>query len=341
MGIAVFLKLIFSDWFVFITVIVTLGVAFVSGWTDAPNAISSCVVTRSLNMKQAVILAAICDFLGSVVMGVFSGKVTQTIAGLADFGSDGIPAVCAAMISVVVWAVSAWYFGIPTSESHALMAALFGSGVAVSRNLSCFDPAEWVKVIFGLALSLFLGFVSGFISSLLTVKVFAKKDKSKSDIFFSLSQIASSVLMAFMHGAQDSQKFTGILLLVLSMSANHTDTEKAPLWMLLLSPLAIALGTASGGARIIKSVGMDMMKMRRDMGFSADMAGAFCLFLSTVLGLPVSTTHTKTSAVLGVGAYNGVKSVNWGVAFEMFTAWILTFPGCAILSYIITSIFCR
>lgn len=341
MSIAEFLKLIFSDWFIFITVAVTLGVAFVSGWTDAPNAISSCVVTRSLNMKQAVILAAICDFLGSVVMGVFSGKVTQTIVNLANFGSEGVPAMCAAMISVVIWAVSAWFFGIPTSESHALMAALFGSGVAVSRNLSCFDSAEWIKVIYGLALSLFLGFASGFISSFLTVNIFSKQDKSKSDNFFARSQIASSALMAFMHGAQDSQKFTGILMLFVSMTMNKTDAGKAPLWMLLLSPLAIALGTASGGARIIKSVGMDMIKMRRDMGFSADMAGAFCLFLSTVLGLPVSTTHTKTSAVLGVGAYNGVKSVNWSVAFEMLTAWILTFPGCAILSYIITSILCR
>lgn len=334
-----FLKTVFSDFGVFLTVAVTLGVAFVSGWTDAPNAISSCVATRCLSLKKAVILAAFCDFSGSLVMGIFSGKVMETVVNLAGFSSDGISAVCIAMISVVIWAVTAWYFGIPTSESHALMAALLGSGVAVNGSFSSFDPGEWVKVMYGLLLSLFLGFASGFVSSWLTVTAFHGKDKSKSDLFFTRSQIFASALMAFMHGAQDSQKFTGIITLVVTLSGNVVSDDVSPL-ILLLAPLAIALGTASGGARIIKSVGIDMIKMRKDMGFSADMAGAFCLFLSTVFGLPVSTTHTKTSAVLGVGAFKSIRSVNWSVAGEMISAWILTFPGCALMSYIITRLIC-
>lgn len=336
-----FLKTVFCDFGVFLTVAVTLGVAFVSGWTDAPNAISSCVATRCLSLKKAVILAAVCDFSGSLVMGLFSGRVMETVVNLTDFSSNGIPAVCIAMISVVIWAITAWYFGIPTSESHALMAALLGSGVAVNGSFSSFDSGEWIKVIYGLGVSILLGFASGFVSSWLTVTAFYKKDKHKSDLFFARSQIIASALMAFMHGAQDSQKFTGIIMLVVSLSGNGFSAVKLSPFILLLAPFAIAIGTASGGARIIKSVGVDMIKMRKDMGFSADMAGAFCLFLSTVFGLPVSTTHTKTSAVLGVGAFKSVKSVNWSIAGEMFSAWILTFPGCALLSYAITRLICR
>lgn len=336
-----FFEIIFSDFYVFLTLAVTLGVAFVSGWTDAPNAISSCVATRCLPLKKAVVLAAICDFSGSLIMGLFSGRVMETVFNLADFSSNGISAVCIAMISVVVWAVTAWYFGIPTSESHALMAALLGSGVAVNGSFSSFDSSEWIKVIYGLALSLFLGFASGFVSSWLTVTVFYKKDKFQADMFFSRSQIFASALMAFMHGAQDSQKFTGIIMLVVSLAGKQSVNSQVSPIILLLAPAAIAFGTASGGARIIKSVGIDMIKMRKDMGFSADMAGAFCLFLSTVFGLPVSTTHTKTSAVLGVGAFKSVKSVNWSIAGEMVSAWVLTFPGCALMSYVITKLICR
>ena len=329
-----------SDFFAFLSVTVTLGVAFVNGWTDAPNAISSCVVTRCISLKKAVILAAFCDFFGSLVMGLFSGKVMQTVVNLAAFGDSGIMPMCASMISVVLWAVTAWYFGIPTSESHALMAALLGAGVAINGNFSAFDLAEWMKVVYGLLLSLVLGFVSGFVISRITVHLFSGCDKQKSDLFFKYSQIAAGSLMAFMHGAQDSQKFTGMFMLVLFGSGRVSDISDVPEWLLLVAPLAISLGTATGGARIIKSVGMDMIKMRRDMGFSADVAGAFCIFISTIFGLPVSTTHTKTSALLGVGALRSLKSVNWGVAVEMIIAWILTFPGCALLSYIITKLFC-
>lgn len=339
-----FLNLTFSDFFVFLTVAITLAVAFVNGWTDAPNAIASCVVTRCMPLRKAVVLAALCDFAGSLTMGMLSSKVTQTVVNLTSFGADNriaSAALCASMSAVVIWATAAWAFGIPTSESHALLAGLMGAGIAVNAGFSGVDAGGWAKVVYGLVLSTVLGFLSGYVSSKITVKLFENTEKSKSDVFFKNSQIAASALMAFMHGAQDSQKFSGILFIVISLSDYENGIVEAPVWMLMLCALTIALGTATGGARIIKSVGMDMIKLRRDQGFAADMAGAFCLFVSTAFGMPVSTTHTKTSAVLGVGTARSPKSVNWSVAGEMAAAWILTFPCCAMLSYIITLIYIK
>ncbi len=334
-----FWRFSFSGFSEFLTVFFTLAVAFVNGWTDAPNAIASSVVTRCLSLRKAVILAALFDFAGSMVMCFFSSKVIQTVVGLADFGSCGMPALSASMTSVVIWATAAWAFGIPTSESHALMAGLMGAAVAVNGGFNGVNLSEWSKVIYGLILSTLLGFFSGFLLSKITVLIFKGIDKDKSDVFFRYSQITVSALMAFMHGAQDSQKFSGILAVAVSAYGLKNPSGEIPAWMLVVCSAAIAIGTATGGARIIKSVGMDMIRLRIDQGFSADLAGALCLLISTVFGLPVSTTHTKTSAVLGVGASKSIKSVNWSVAAEMAAAWIMTFPGCALLSYIITNIY--
>ena len=327
-----------------VTVIITLAVAFVNGWTDAPNAIASSVVTRSVTLKKAVLLAAAADFFGAVIVGTFNGNVTETMINIADFGSDSriaLVSLSAAMTAVVVWATSAWYFGIPTSESHALIAGLTGASIAVNGGFGGVDFSQWVKVIYGLIVSVFIGFILGFAASKITVKLFQNKDKEKSDVFFIKSQIASSVFMAFMHGAQDAQKFVGILMLTADAALQREGDGKIPVWMLMLCSAVIALGTATGGGRIIKSVGMDMIRLRRDQGFSADMAGAVCLLISTLFGLPVSTTHTKTSAMLGVGVAKSTKAVNWSVAGEMVLAWLLTFPGCGFLGWAMGCIFLK
>lgn len=330
--------------FVYFTVFITLSVAFVNGWTDAPNAIASCVSTGCLKMKTAVIIAAVSDFAGAIIVGSFSKKVTETVINIADFGTDNrkaVIALCAAMCAVVIWAVSAWKFGIPTSESHALIAGLTGAAVAVNNGFYGINPTEWIKVINGLLVSAILGFVSGYVVSKLTVFLFRNTEKNRTDTFFKYSQIASSVLMAFMHGAQDSQKFAGILGLVFSVSGIKGGFEKNPILLLAVSSIAIAAGTATGGDRIIKKVGTDMVKLRIEQGFSADLSGAFCLFVSTLLGLPVSTTHTKTSAVIGVGFADNVKSVNLKIAGEMIAAWLFTFPGCGLMGWAITCVFMK
>lgn len=338
-----FAKFTISDFSVFLTVVMTLSVAFVNGWTDAPNAIASCVVTGTVGIRQAVLLASVSDFCGSLVMGVFSSKVIKTVINIADFGSDGklaLVSLCAAMSAVVIWATAAWAFGIPTSESHALIAGLTGASVAVSGGFGGIDLSECAKVFYGLILSTAMGFIFGFLFSKLIIYIFKNIKKSKADRLFKHSQIASAVLMAFMHGAQDSQKFAAVLMLVLSASGK-VSTEKSPLWALILCSLIIALGTATGGGRIIKSVGMDMIKLRKDQGFASDLSGAVCLFISTLFGLPVSTTHTKTSAVMGVGVARSPKSVDWSVAGEIISAWIFTFPGCCLLSWGIACIYLK
>ncbi len=343
MNISDFFAFATSELTVFYTVFIILAVAFVNGWTDAPNAIASSVSTRSIKMKHAIIIAAFSDFFGAVLIGGLNGNVTRTMVNISDFGNDGKTAllsVSAAMTSVVLWAVFAWFFGIPTSESHALIAGLTGASVAVNKGFNGIEFSEWKKVIYGLFVSVIFGFLLGYSISKLTVKLFNNKDKTYSDKFFSASQIISSIFMSFMHGAQDAQKFVGVLLLV-SETAVPEEYDKAPMWMLVLCSLIIASGTATGGERIIKSVGMDMIKLRKDQGFSADLSGAVCLLASTLCGFPVSTTHTKTSAVLGVGVAKSIKSVNWKVALEMIAAWVLTFPGCGLLGWAICCIFLK
>ncbi len=328
---------------VFYTVIIVLAVAFVNGWTDAPNAIASSVSTRSISMKKAVLLAAFSDFLGAVIIGTVNSNVTETLINIADFGTEektALLSVSAAMTSVVLWAVFAWYFGIPTSESHALIAGLSGASVAVNNGFEGIKPVEWSKVFYGLIVSVLVGFLLGYVLSKITVRLFKNKERIKADNFFSKSQIVSSVFMSFMHGAQDAQKFVGVLLLIAKTSLNY-ENRKTHLPLLVFCSAIIAAGTATGGERIIKSVGMDMLKLRKDQGFSADLSGAICLLVSTLLGFPVSTTHTKTSAVLGTGVAKSIKSVNWKVAGEMIAAWLLTFPGCGLLGWALCRVFLK
>lgn len=322
---------------------ITFAVAFVNGMTDAPNAIVSCVSTQSINLKNAVIIAAISDFAGSVTIGLLNGSVAETVINIANLGDDkqtAIIGLAVSMLSVVIWAVAAWWFGIPTSESHALIASLAGAGIAINNRFSIVAVEAWKKVIYGMLISVLLGVVSGYLISKFTVKLFKSQTKEKKDFIFKKSQVYSSAFMSFMHGAQDSQKFTGILMLILLFS-DYSQSRDIPFGILLLCPLFIAAGTATGGERIIKSVGTDMLKMRKDQGFSADIAGALCLLVSTLMGMPVSTTHTKTSAVIGVGIAEDVKLLDWKIAGEMVAAWLITFPACGILGWFITKLFLR
>ncbi len=327
--------------FIVFTVVITLSVAFVNGLTDAPNAIASSVSTGCMKLKNAVIVASAADFAGAMTIGLFSSKVSETVINIADFGDDkkyAVIGLCAAMCSVVIWAVTAWRFGIPTSESHALIAGLIGASVAVNGGFTGIDSGELSKVIKGLFVSVVIGFFAGFAVFKLTLFVFKSTDKNSINIFFRYSQIGSSVLMAFMHGAQDAQKFAGILSLVLSATGLKSGSAALPL---AVSSVAIAAGTAMSGERIIKTVGTEMVKLRIDQGFSSDLAGALCLFVSTLLGFPVSTTHTKTSAVIGVGVADDIKSVNLKIAGEMIAAWLFTFPGCGLLGWAITCLIIR
>ena len=261
-----FLSQVFSNPMLAVTVALTLGVIMVNGWTDAPNAIATCVSTRSMRAPNAIIMAAVFNFLGVLVMTLINSKVAMTIYNMVDFGGnthEATVALCAALFAIVVWATAAWAFGIPTSESHALIAGLSGAAIALHSSLDGINFSEWVKVLYGLALSTVLGFGTGFAATRLTERCCRNLNRRKTTAFFKKAQIAGGAGMAFMHGAQDGQKFMGVFLLGIFLVNGQTATEfSVPMWLMVLCSVVMALGTSIGGYRIIKSVGMDMVKLQ-------------------------------------------------------------------------------
>ncbi|MGI5898707.1 MAG: inorganic phosphate transporter [Christensenellales bacterium] len=327
-----------------ITVLLTLAVILVNGWTDAPNAIATAVSTRAMAPKSAILMAAVFNFLGILVMTTINKTVAETIYNMVDFGEDAheaLVALCAAMVAIVVWAVAAWRFGIPTSESHALIAGITGAAIAVHGGLAGVNGNEWVKVLYGLGLSTFLGFGLGYGTVKIIELLFRKANRRKTNGFFQKAQVGGAAAMAFMHGAQDGQKFMGVFLLGMALAKGQTTPGvfEIPFWLVLLCSVVMGVGTSIGGYRIIKAVGMDMVKLETYQGFSADIAAAGCLLISSLTGTPVSTTHTKTTAIMGVGAARRLRSVNWSVVGEMVLAWVLTFPGCGLIGFVMARLF--
>ncbi len=327
-----------------ITVALTLGVIFVNGWTDAPNAIATCVSTRCMSVRAAILMSAAFNFLGVFIMTKINSSVAETITKMVDFGGNtelALIALCAALFSIVVYSVGASYFGIPTSESHSLIAGLTGAAIATQNGLGGVNMDQWVKVLYGLVLSLGLGFGSGWLFSKLVSVICFKMDRRKTNGFFKWGQIFGAAAMSFMHGAQDGQKFIGVLFLGVAFCNGQPGITDAsiPVWLMLLCSVVMGVGTSVGGEKIIKSVGMDMVKLEKYQGFAADLSAAFCLFLSSTFGIPVSTTHTKTSAIMGVGAVRRLSAINFSVVKEMMLTWVFTFPGCGLISFIMAKIF--
>lgn len=346
MGISLseFLAMALSNPALSLTVLLTLGVILVNGWTDAPNAIATCVSTRAMTPGAAIIMAAFLNFAGVFVMTLINATVVQTVFNMVDFGGDSRIAqlaLCAALFSIIAWATAAWWFGIPTSESHALIAGISGAAIALQGGLAGINGSEWIKVIYGLAFSTGMGFALGMFTVRATEFFCKRCDRRKTDGFFKNAQIFGAAAMAFMHGAQDGQKFMAVLLLGISLSGSQSGPAvfHIPLWLMVVCSVVMALGTSIGGYRIIKAVGMDMVKLEKYQGFSADIAAASCLLVSSLTGMPVSTTHTKTTAIMGVGAAKRVSCVNWGIVREMITAWVLTFPGCGLIGFLTAHLF--
>lgn len=345
MDISTFVSQMLANPLLLVAVILTLGVILVNGWTDAPNAIATCVVTRCMSPRAAILMAAVFNFLGVFVMTKISNQVVVTITKMVNFGeADGktvIIVLCAAMLAIVLWATLAWVFGIPTSESHALIAGLTGGAMALC-GLGAVVWDQWLKVIYGIVISVTLGFGLAWVICKLVTKIFYNANRPKTEPFFKGAQIVGAASMAFMHGAQDGQKFMGIILLcvfTLEGSGAAASTFEIPTWLMVLCSLIMGAGTAMGGKKIIKSVGMDMVKLEKYQGFSADIASSLALVFCSVFGLPVSTTHVKTTSIMGVGAVKRVSAINFGVVKEMVLTWVLTFPGCGLLAFLVTKLF--
>ena len=340
-----FLGQMTSNPLLFIAVALTLGVILVNGWTDAPNAIATCVVTRCMPPKAAILMAAVFNFLGVFIMTKISNEVAVTITRMVNFGDNPgktvIIVLCAAMLAIVSWATLAWVFGIPTSESHALIAGLTGGAMALN-GMGAVVWGEWLKVVYGIVISVVLGFGLAWLICKLVTKICYNANRPKTEPFFKGAQIVGAGAMAFMHGAQDGQKFMGIILLcvfTLQGAGASATNFIIPTWLMIVCSLVMGIGTAIGGKKIIKSVGMDMVKLEKYQGFSADIASAISLVFCSIFGLPVSTTHVKTTSIMGVGAVKRVSAINFGVVKEMVMTWILTFPGCGLLAFLVTKVF--
>ena len=339
-----FINAMVSSPVLLITALLTMGVIFVNGWTDAPNAIATCITTRCMKPRPAIMLSAVFNFLGVLVMTHINASVASTISDMVDFGSDtheALIALCAARFSIVVYSVAASLFAIPTSESHSLIAGLSGAAIAIQNGVGGINMGEWVKVLYGLVASLALGFAIGWLVCKGLTFLCASMDRRKTNRFFTGAQIFGAAAMSFMHGAQDGQKFIGVLFLGVAFSNGQSSVSGVliPVWLMLLCSAVMGIGTSVGGEKIIKAVGMDMVKLEKYQGFSADLSAALCLLFSSLFGIPVSTTHTKTSAIMGVGAVKRLSAINFGVVKDMVLTWIFTFPGCGLISFLIAKLF--
>ena len=324
-------------------ILLCLGATVVNGATDAPNAIATVVGTRAMGPTAAIIMAAVCNFVGLVVITAVSTAVASTIFGMVDFGGDNhaaLVALAAAMVAIIVWGVVAWAFGIPTSQSHSLIAGITGAAIALQGGLGGINADQWVKVLYGLVISTCLGFGTGWLFTRLIKKLCERMRRSAVNSFFKWAQILAGAGVAVLHGAQDGQKFLSLTMLGVMLGVYGTaEMSGFPLWMVVLVSLTMSLGTAVGGRKIIKSVGMSMVKMEQYQGFAACLSACFCIGLATFTGMPVSTTHTKTTAIMGVGAEKRLRAVKWNLAGSMVLTWILTFPGCGLLAFVFTHLF--
>lgn len=326
-----------------VILILVIGVTAVSGATDAPNAIATVVSTRCLTPNTAIALAAVFNFVGLVGMTFISTAVAKTMFGMVNFSGDtnaALLALVAAMVGAIGWGVICWVFGIPCSKSHSLIAGITGGAIALN-GWAGVVPSEWAKVIYGMVFSLVAGFLLGWLFTKIIEKLFHGANRQSANKMFVIIQDLCAIALSFLHGAQDGQKFMSIAVLgiALSFGVSEPSADGFPLWIMIICSAAISLGTAIGGKRIIKSVGMDMVKLEKYQGVAANFSTTFTLLFASLTGMPVSTSHCNTSAIMGVGASKSIRRVNWGIAKNMIFAWIITFPVCGAIGYVLAMIF--
>ena len=312
--------------------LLTLAAEFVNGWTDAPNAIATVVSTRVLSPSQAIIMAAVLNIVGTLVTGT---AVAATIGtGIVRPEVISLPVVIAATLTIVLWSTAAWVFGIPTSESHELIAGLTGAGLAAAGP-SVLLWGGWQKVLIGLGISTFLGFFLGAIVMTSLYWILRRTKLSLIRGVFSRLQILSAAFMAFSHGSNDGQKFMGVFALALVLGGKMAHFA-VPVWVMLLCGTVMGIGTAFGGWRIIRTMGFKITKLEPVNGFAAESSGSIAILLASAFGIPLSTTHCIGASIMGVGATKRFSAVRWGMAGNIVMTWIITFPVCFVLGYLFT-----
>lgn len=320
------------DTYLLLVCVIVLAIIFdfINGFHDTANAIATSVSTRVLSPKTAVIMAAVLNFAGAL-----SGTaVAKTVgAGLVEAQYITQATVAAALLSAIIWDLITWYFGLPTSSSHALLASILGAAVATAGTDIIIQEGVY-KVLIALVLSPIVGFGLGYLLMMLMLWLFGRSPIAFVNTFFNKAQIVSAAYMAFSHGSNDAQKTMGIITMAL-VSYYKLPDFNVPLWVMILCAVAMALGTALGGWRIIKTLGVRLVHLQPIHGFAAEASAGTVIEIASRIGLPLSTTHIISSTILGVGATKRASAVRWGIAGRIVMAWVLTLPACVILAWVI------
>ncbi|HZQ73432.1 MAG TPA: anion permease [Burkholderiales bacterium] len=310
-------------------VVVALVFDFLNGFHDAANSIATVVSTRVLKPYQAVMMAACANFLA---VFIFHLSVAATVGkGIIDQGIVDHYVVFGALVGAIAWNLLTWYYGIPSSSSHALIGGLVGAGVAKGGTW-VLQPAGILKTVAFIILSPLLGFVIGALLFLLISWIFVRSTPSRVDRLFRRLQLLSSSLYSLGHGGNDAQKTIGIIWMLLIAGGYTARDAPAPGWVIIVCYVAIGFGTLFGGWRIVKTMGQRITKIRPVGGFCAELSGSITLFTATAFGIPVSTTHTITGSIFGVGTTQSTSAVRWGIAGNIVWAWILTIPCSAFIA---------
>ena len=312
-----------------------LGFDFINGFHDTANAIATSVATRVLSPGQAVLMAAVLNVAGALTGTAVASTVGK---GIIDPGVATQELVIAALLSAIAWNLITWWFGIPSSSSHALVFSIVGAGVA-SQGTDAINVNGVTKVLQGMVYSPLLGFLGAFLILFALLWIFARKRPQLVSRLFGRLQVGSAAFMAFSHGSNDAQKTMGVITLALATYYGWSGDEWAvPLWVILAAAGAMGLGTAIGGWRIVRTMGLKVVELRPIDGFAAETAAAVVIETASRLGIPVSTTHVISSAILGVGATRRASAVRWGVAGRIVSAWVVTIPVCVLLGWLIYNI---
>ncbi|MEN6544769.1 MAG: inorganic phosphate transporter [Armatimonadia bacterium] len=330
--------------FLITVVVVALAFDFINGFHDTANAIATSVLTRALSIPAAILMAAVLNFAGAMT----SEKVASTIgAGMVTPSAITHGVVLSGLLAAIGWNLITWYLGLPSSSSHALIGGLVGAAalshfewqtsagmLTIGFNYGIYEPAGLIKTLLGLIFSPLLGYLAGWGLMVLLTHILRSVAPWVISTWFRRAQIGSTAFMAFSHGSNDAQKSMGVITMALLASGVITEFH-VPWWVKIACGIAMALGTAMGGWRIIKTIGRNVSELKPVHGFAAQMSAACVIVGATMLGAPISTTHVVSSSIMGVGSTRRLSSVRWNIAGQIVTAWLLTIPASALLAVVI------
>jgi PiT family inorganic phosphate transporter len=315
-----------------ITILIVIGALafdFINGFHDTANAIATSVSTKALKPRHAIILAAVMNFVGAMTFTGVAKTITKDIVDPFTL-QNGELVILAALIAAIFWNLLTWYYGIPSSSSHAIIGSIAGAAIAAA-GFTSLNYTGFLKILQALLFSPIIAFVAGFIVYSLFKVIFKHNNLTKTNRNFRIFQIFTASLQAYTHGTNDAQKAMGIITMAL-IANGFTNSTDIPFWVQFSCALAMGLGTSVGGWKIIKTVGGKIMKIRPVNGVAADLTGAMIIFGATYIHLPVSTTHVISSSILGVGASHRLKGVKWGTAQRMLITWVITLPISATIA---------